>query len=194
MEVLEMSRSIAQRLPAALLAITLMAFGTTPVQASRSYHLSSAQKQAEVTRIQAFLDGGTAVWSTTPPPIFPRSLLTQAAAQIAVGNDTSAVEYLHWRRDLNPTRFDRYHPYLGRLLANDLNSSSTVVQAGVPVVSPSNPGGTTPTKVAPGKVTTPTVVPSRVVAASKVPEPSAGLIAIALVGAFAWKIRRNRIA
>jgi fimbrial isopeptide formation D2 family protein/uncharacterized repeat protein (TIGR01451 family) len=38
---------------------------------------------------------------------------------------TNSVEYLRWRRSLDPARFDRYHPALGRQLAGGANPQVT---------------------------------------------------------------------
>ncbi len=195
MDVPQFCGSLAKRRYAPLLALALMTLGTTPAHASRIHHLSYARQQAQLQQIQTFLNGGEVVWSATRPPIFPRSVLSEAATEIAAGNETTLVQYLHWRRDLNPSRFDHYHPYLGPLLANDTKITTPSLLP-TPTVNPTTPG-TTPTSATQTTSTpTNTVTPAKVVSPQsttppRVPEPSTTLIAIALIGAFALKMRRT---
>ncbi len=186
MDVSRNCRSIAQRLFVPLVVVAVITVGTTPARASRIHHLNSAQQQAQLLQIQTFLDGGQAVWSTTPPPIFPKSLLLQAATQIVAGNEPTIAQYLRWRQSLNPTRFNHYHPFLGQILNNDVNTPTFNVKLPTPSVTPASPGKTpsvTPAKVVSGQGVTP----------SRVPEPSTSLIAVALVGVFAWNKRRMMV-
>lgn len=66
-------------------------------------------------------------WPTSRTP--PFSPLVRAAIwQILNSDPTSAainpmIDYLIWRRELNPFRFDRYHPYLGPRLGQLLTPS-----------------------------------------------------------------------
>lgn len=78
---------------------------------------------------------------------------------------TPFVEYLHWRQSLDPTRFDYYHPRLGRLLAEQNLVPVTVTTPSIP-----NPG--TPTTTPP---TSPPISPPQ--GQTIVPEP--GMLSIA---------------
>src|SRR5271157_2446463 len=76
-----------------------------------------------------FLAGGPQTWATTPAPAFTPAiesriwqvLNTDTAAQ-ALSNPM--IEYLEWRRNLDPTRFTSYHPNLSPALAQLLSSPS----------------------------------------------------------------------
>lgn len=78
--------------------------------------------------------------------------------------DIPMVEYLHWRRSLNPRRFDRNHAELSAFLRQDLYVRSLIH---TPITPPS--GG-----VQPGGVNPPGSVPP-------IPEPSSGLVALVMV-------------
>jgi hypothetical protein len=82
------------------------------------------------------------------------------------------VQYLQWRRSLNPARFDRNHPCMGPMLARDQVIRRTVV----PAVTPPKPICPTPTKPKP------TVRPS-VVRPPQVPEPPSAAVLGLLFGA-----------
>ncbi len=67
-------------------------------------------------RWQAFLAGGPALWAVEAPPPFPSHIkLATEDGQIV---ETPFVEYLIWRRDLDPARFDYYHPNIGPILSS----------------------------------------------------------------------------
>lgn len=60
------------------------------------------------------------LWTYPSPPF--TMMVRRSILQILNGDATTAaatpmIEYLVWRRDLNPTRFDYYHPYLGPRLS-----------------------------------------------------------------------------
>lgn len=116
-----------------------------------------------------FLAGGPARWAVTRPPRFPSglSLLTRNGQIV----DTPFVDYLIWRRNLNPVRFDRYHPFIGPALGQLL-----------PPPSPPKP----PTAV-PGQIDPPITPPRPQVGT---PEPGTISIAVILAGiALAYRKR-----
>jgi hypothetical protein len=122
-----------------------------------------------------FLSTGPEVWATSQSPAFTISV-RRSIFQILNGDPATIaanpmVDYLIWRRDLNPFRFDRYHPYLGQRLAPLTLDPPTSVPVAPEVEPPITP-------LAPLEVTPPSV-----------PEPSS-LILIGLVSA--WGILRRR--
>ena len=107
-----------------------------------------------------FLIGGPFFWSVTPPPSFPSNLQLETNNGRVV--DTPFVDYLVWRRNQDPTRFDFYHPVIGPELASLIITPKT----------PSNP----PVNLQPQ-------LPG-------VPEPGGLVMALMIVTAFAgWRQR-----
>jgi hypothetical protein len=111
------------------------------------------------------LAGGQHVW--------PLSVKISAGIRLVAVNgllpDTPLVEYLRYRRSLNPARFDRWHPNVGRLLAVDeatRETAGTPTEGVTQVVTPPPPPPTTSTAGGPD----PTV-----------PEPSTAMIGMVLV-------------
>lgn len=137
-----------------------------------------------------FLAEGTQTWSTTHAPAFTPAikstiwqvLKTDTQAQ-AIANPM--IDYLEWRRSLDPIRFTHFHPKLSPDLAQLLNSPS--LPTGVP------PPTYTPVPQTAAPVTSPQVLsdpatPSAAQAISPpaVPEPSSLLIAAAMAGWGIW--------
>jgi hypothetical protein len=129
----------------------------------------------------SFLAGGPQTWATTPAPAFTPAI--ESAIWQVLNTDTAAqaisnpmIEYLEWRRSLDPTRFAANHPNLSPALAQLLSSPSL----------PSNVPPPTSTPVP----QTPTL--AQTVSPPTVPEPSSLLLAVAMTGWGIW--RRRRIA
>ncbi|APW60264.1 PEP-CTERM sorting domain-containing protein [Paludisphaera borealis] len=124
-----------------------------------------------------FLSTGPEVWATSQSPAFTIPV-RRSIFQILNGDPASIaanpmIDYLIWRRDLNPLRFDRYHPYLGRLLAPLTLDPPTSVPVAPEVEPPITP-------LAPLETLPPSV-----------PEPSS-LLLIGLVSAWGLLRRRSR--
>lgn len=104
--------------------------------------------------------------------------------------DNSRTRYLEMRRNLNPTRFDHYHPALGAILAeNDKLKQGTGCVAAELIPPPSQvlpPPGTP----APGPPVGGGILPTR-----SIPEPgSMALVALGaavLVGPAVWRRRHS---
>ncbi len=97
-------------------------------------------------------------------PVVLRSLRPYSNGMLP---DSAFVDYLRWRRSLNPTRFDYYHPTTGYMLVRD-----EVIRASTPL-----------TPLVPPRVVRPSVVRPQVTNPPTVPEPSTLVIAVVLVGA-----------
>jgi len=62
--------------------------------------------------------------------------------------NTPFINYLRWRRSLDPARFDHYHPQWAKQLATDAS-----IRAGLPPTPPSGPPPAPPTSPAPQIIT-----------------------------------------
>jgi len=130
-----------------------------------------------------FLAGGPQTWATTHAPAFTpavRSTIWQV-----LKTDTEAqsitnpmIDYLLWRRSLDPTRCTSYHPNLSPALAQLLSSPSLRTHDPRPTYTP-----------VPETTTAPQALSSSPPA---VPEPSSLLLAVAMTGWGIW--RRRRVA
>jgi hypothetical protein len=99
------------------------------------------------------------------------------------------VSYLEWRRSLDPSRFDRYHPRIGALIAQDLTVRADALPAPtVPTLLPPvlvrDQGNPPPPVLIPAPQTVPT------------PEPSTAVVLACLLGTAAtarrWRRRARR--
>ncbi|WP_152050983.1 hypothetical protein [Tautonia marina] len=107
--------------------------------------------------------------------------------------ESSTLDYLRWRRNLNPTRFDRNHPFIGPALERDRLVRNQSPLPMPPVTVPTNPEvpiipPTTP------EVPGPILGGGRPSPQVPIPEPaSIALWAVLGLGgcSFAWKRRRQ---
>jgi PEP-CTERM motif len=123
----------------------------------------------------SFLSLGPNVWAATSwTPPFTLAVRRSIWQILNTGDPATIasnpmIDYLLWRRDLNPTRFDHYHPFLGPQLG----------QLEPPTNVPVTPEEKPPITTAPQEVPPP------------VPEPN-GLLLIGLVSAWGlWRRRRG---
>jgi len=163
--------------------------GGQPLQAAATKKLVLTPSEVQTFEVWTkFLSDGTETWSTTHAPPFTQAikstiwqvLKTDTAAQ-AISNPM--IEYLEWRRSLDPTRFTHYHPNLSPALAQLLSSSSPSLPAGVP------PPTTTPVTPA---ITPATPTGAQTVSPPAVPEPSSVLLAAAMTAWGIWWRHRIR--
>jgi hypothetical protein len=193
-------------------AVLLLIFSTLPAQASpirqHQQHASSIPRglQSWVN----FLSGGPGVWSRVHAPLVTSHVRHLIAQEMLSPDPTSnpMVNYLEWRRNLKPARFDHWHPHLGPALQNLLQLPNPNPQgqnadsnpnpnpnpnpgpgAGPgPGPSPgSGPGSSLRPEIGSGAGPGPRPVPA------PIPEPSTWTMALALVGAgFWWRHRTGR--
>jgi hypothetical protein len=121
-----------------------------------------------------FLAGGPSLWEVRRAPAIPSHLVL--AVQNGLLVPTPFVDYLLWRRTLDPTRFDRYHPRIGP----ELSRLS-------PSIALTNPPFTRPVPVP--LVLAPT--PSNPQAQLGTPEPGSFAVLLVLAGAFGAYQRRR---
>ena len=126
-----------------LLALALtgsLILGIQPMQAATTKKLELSP--SEVKTFEAwthFLTDGPPTWSTTHAPAFTPAI--RSTIWQVLDTDTQAqsivnpmIDYLEWRRSLDPTRFTHFHPNLSPALAQLLSSPS--LPAGVTPPSP----------------------------------------------------------
>lgn len=111
-------RRVARVMIAASVALGAFGPAAGPAGASgiRRHHLivvSSAQSLGPSWA--RFLSGRETLWESARPPAFPSGLVLPTRLGRLV--DTPFVDYLNWRRSLDPARFDHYHPNVGPELA-----------------------------------------------------------------------------
>ncbi|WP_165073515.1 PEP-CTERM sorting domain-containing protein [Paludisphaera rhizosphaerae] len=125
-----------------------------------------------------FLAGGESTWASRPSPRYTAGV-RNAVLQLLNGDPTVAassplIEYFVWRRNLDPTRFDAYHPYLGPRLPQEFTPPTPQV-----VVPPTPPNDN------------PLIPPVPNVAPPHVPEPST-LVVMIFGAAGALLVQRTR--
>ncbi len=161
--------------------------GVQPLQAAATKKLVLTPSEVRTFEVWTkFLSDGTETWSKTHAPPFTPAikstiwdvLKTDTTAQ-AISNPM--IEYLEWRRSLDPTRFTSYHPNLSPALAQLLSSPSLPPGVPEPTSTPVTPSSTTVTPTGAQTVSPPAV-----------PEPSSLLLAAAMTGWGIWWRQRIR--
>jgi hypothetical protein len=116
------------------------------------------------TRWENFLAGGTTEWASTPPPPITPLIKREIAASLMSSDPASSlfVQYLAWRRNLNPVRFDRWHPIEGPAVGRIVFPGTSTPD---PVVNPQP---------------------------QTIPEPGTMTLALGMAGAGLWWRRRSR--
>jgi MYXO-CTERM domain-containing protein len=148
-------------------ATLVVLFAAWPVEASPIWIAQNALQAEAIKTWTPFLAGGPTLWASEPAPPVPAGLVLPMQNGLLV--ETPFVDYLVWRRDLDPTRFDLYHQTLGPELAQ-------------------LPPTTTTTTPPAAQGVTPPPLPSP----SPVPEPSSAALALAMIGAAGWWRSRRR--
>ncbi|WP_422926896.1 PEP-CTERM sorting domain-containing protein [Singulisphaera sp. PoT] len=133
---------------------SLALFADSTVQASPIRTRANISAQSSVVGLPGlrawvnFLNAGQQLWSEVKSPpvtLAVRKIMAQALSQ-ANAASSPWVQYLTWRRDLNPTRFDFYHPFLGPQIENlpPPNPQPQTIDPPPPTVVPPPPGPTVP--------------------------------------------------
>ncbi len=168
----------------AVLAVSAAGLLARPAVASpiRSHHLIVVSNVDSLGPAWArFLEGGIPLWEVRKPPRFPSGLVLPESQGVLV--DTPFVDYLLWRRSLDPTRFDHYHPFIGPLLGQGLTPPTSTHSS---VATPR--GGTPRSGLGDDH-------PANPQPQQGVPEPGTLSVALVLIGAgYAWQRRNVRRA
>ena len=173
-------------------------FGMQPLQAATTKRFVLTPAEAKTFEAWTkFLAEGTPTWSTTHAPAFTPAI--ESTIWQVLKTDTEAqsianpmIDYLEWRRSLDPTRFTDNHPNLSPALAQLLSSPSLPANPPPPTDTPvSETPMLTPTlppkpKPKPKPKPTPTPTLAQTVSPPTVPEPSSLLLAAAMTGWGIW--------
>jgi hypothetical protein len=100
--------------------------------------------------------------------------------------ETPFIEYLRWRRSLNPSRFDVWHPHMGRLLETDRIIRSQVF---TPPITSNPPAVDAQPPIHVPRPDEPQILPP----GTSVPEPSTALMGLTMIGALAAWQRARRL-
>ena len=168
--------------------------GVQPLQAATTKKFVLTPAEAKTFKAWTkFLAEGTQTWSTTHAPAFTPAI--ESTIWQVLKTDTEAqsianpmIDYLEWRRSLDPTRFTRYHPNLSPALAQLLSSPSLPANVPPPTYTPVPETTTAPQVLS--SPATPSAAQS--VSPPTVPEPNSLLLAAAMTGWGIWW--RHRIA
>jgi PEP-CTERM motif len=167
-------------------------FGPQPLQAAATKKFVLTPSEAHTFEAWTkFLAEGTPTWSTTHAPAFTPAI--KSTIWQVLKTDTEAqsianpmIDYLEWRRSLDPTRFTHFHPNLSPALAQLLSSPSLPSNVPPPTFTP-----VPETATAPQVLSSPaTPAGAQTVAPPPVPEPSSLLLAVAMTGWGIWWRRR----
>lgn len=175
-------------------------FGMQPLQAATTKRFVLTTAEAKTFEAWTkFLAEGTPTWSTTHAPAFTPAI--ESTIWQVLKTDTEAqsianpmIDYLEWRRSLDPTRFTDNHPNLSPALAQLLSSPSLPANPPPPTDTPVSETTTAP-QVLSSPAPTPapaTPLGAQSVSPPTVPEPNSLLLAAAMTGWGIWW--RHRIA
>jgi hypothetical protein len=162
--------------------------GIQPLQAATAKKFVLTPTEAKTFEAWTnYLAQGTQTWSTTHAPAFTPAI--KSTIWQVLKTDTQAqsltnpmIDYLEWRRSLDPTRFTYYHPNLSPALAQLLNSPSLPTNVPPPTYTP-----VPATSTAPQVLASPaTSSGAQTVTPPAVPEPSSLLLAAAMTGWGIW--------
>ena len=177
--------------------------GPANAAAVKKYVVTPANERVFVAWTN-YLSAGPRLWSKKHAPSFTPAI-TSTIWQI-LKTDTQGqslanpmIDYLLWRRGLNPKRFTANHTRLSPALAQLLSAPSTPAGVPPPTYTPVPQATTTPTATptpiatAPQTVSDPPLIPpSPQVAPVAVPEPGSYIVAALMIGCGLWCRRRSR--
>jgi hypothetical protein len=161
-----------------LASVVVAAWQSKPAEASPIW----SARQSALSQWRAFVSAGPSLWSSVHAPPITMGVRFAMLRGLGSANPTSDpfVEYLEWRRNRAPARFDHWHPRLGPWLSHLLPPLVPQPQT----VNPKPPG----TNPKPPSNPPPQVNPP------SVPEPGTWAIALMLLGSGVWWRSRSRPA
>jgi hypothetical protein len=197
-----LSRRTARARIAQLVLCSLLGFawfGASPAQAAAAKRFVLTPQEARLFEVWSnYLAKGPQTWSTTHAPAFTPAIKTTIWQVLKT--DTQAqqlqnpmIDYLLWRRSLNPVRFTANHPNLSPALAQLLNTPQLPPNVPPPTYAPVPQTSSLPQGITPPDPLIPpatqSVAPQNV-APPAVPEPGSLILAAGLIGWGLWWRRR----
>lgn len=169
-------------------AAMLVASGSA--EASRIHGSISARGSGAWAR---YLGGGPALWARVHDPVVTPGIKAMMFESTRSTDPSLApmAQFLIWRRELNPPRFDHWHPFLGPAVArlmNQIASVPTVTAQFLPPPMIAPPPPIVPIPVPQPQIITPPPVipPPAIVPPPQTPEPSTWMISVMLIGSGVW--------
>jgi hypothetical protein len=144
-----------------------------------------------------YLSAGPETWSSKHAPQFTpdiRSTIWQIVHTDTQGEQLAnpMIDYLLWRRSLNPHRFDSNHPFLSPKLAELLKTPSLPAGVPPPTYTPVSETATSPQNLT-GPTTSaslPLSDPAAQTISPAVPEPGSLVLGLGMLGWGLWWRRR----
>jgi hypothetical protein len=172
--------------------VLILGLASSPSAGASSIHhpIHASSLPRDVSRWLNFLAGGEPLWSEVHAPPIDATIRHFMAQELKSPDPTSTpmVMYLEWRRNLDPTRFDHYHPQMGPEL-------QTLLPPTTPTATATTTPPTAPSPQVVGPVPDPAPSPSAdsggTPAPPAIPEPSTLTLGLALLGAGLWWRRRD---
>jgi hypothetical protein len=151
------------------------ALGSSGARAAHIHHKHTltAREQALSDSWTGYVLAGPTVWARVPHPRLTAEIRLEMwhAVKTDPGASDAIVQFLLWKQSQDPARFARFHPVLSRALTRLSSLPTTAPQQLTP--PPPSPSGGPP-----------------IVQPQQIPEPSALLVALGLVGFGIYRRRR----
>jgi hypothetical protein len=175
--------------------------GSANAAAVKKYVITPANERVFVAWTN-FLTAGPQLWSEKHAPSFTPAIKSTIWQILKTDTQDQSlanpmIDYLLWRRGLDPKRFTANHTRLSPALAQLLRDPATPASVPPPTYTP-DPQATTPPTSTPTPIATapqtvsgpPLIPPSPQVAPVAVPEPSTYIVAAFMIGCGLWCRRR----
>jgi hypothetical protein len=143
-----------------------------------------------------FLAEGETHWASVHAPPITANVRKFMAQELNSADSTSTpmVTYLEWRRNLDPTRFDHYHPTMGPELQTLLPTTTSTSTPPTPTPNPSPQTVGPPPDPAPSPSSSSDPGSGGTPAPPAIPEPSTLMLSLGMIAAGFWWRRRSGLA
>jgi hypothetical protein len=169
-------------------------FAAEPAQAAavKKLVLTPAQERVFVVWTH-YLSAGPETWAKTHAPPFTPAIRTTIWDVLKTETQAQSlanpmIDYLLWRRSLNPRRFAANHPSLSPALAQLLSTPSLPAGVPPPTFTPVPQSAVSPQTVTPPPLVNPS---PQTISPSAIPEPRSWILAVGMTGLALWWRRRS---